>query len=111
MLVAPPESVLVNLLDIYCCEMYRDTSDIFLHVSSCPMCFTLLLKLGRGNGKDNRHYGGYLHPTIVPCLYQRCAGKGKVKNGNGKETRKNAFLSFFVPLNFDTPFSCLWPKS
>ena len=27
-----------------------------------------------------------------------------MKNGNGKETGKNAFLSFLVPLNFDTFF-------
>ena len=41
----------------------------------------------------------------------RCAWKGKVENGNGKEKGKNAFLSFPVPLSINTLFSPFWPKS
>ena len=42
---------------------------------------------------------------------QRCAWKGKAKNGNGKEMGKNVLLSFPVPPFFGNLFSRFWPKS
>ena len=38
------------------------------------------------------------------------AKKGKVKPGNRKDMGKNGFLSFAVPLSFDTFFCCFCPK-
>ena len=63
------QSVVVNLLVLYFGEMYREPTDRFLPVSSCLVCSILLLEMGRGDRKNDRHYGSCLHLATVFCLY------------------------------------------
>ena len=84
--------------------------DIQAYVRSCPVCQVMK--------SDNRKKAGLLQPIPIPSRKWEqittdlvtdlppCARKGG-KNGNGKETGKNAFLSFPVPTNFDQRKSVL----
>ena len=74
--------MLVNLLGLYYGGMYMEPTDKILPIFSCPICSILLLELGRGNGKDNRHRGSYLHPATVSCLSLHAAQLNKKSNGN-----------------------------
>ena len=81
--------------------MYRDPTDGFLPVSSCSICFAVLLELGRGNGKNGRHCGSYLHIATISCLYLNVAKLNEKSNGNwgvvkikmGKKSAMNKWIN------------------
>ena len=81
MLVAPPGSMLLHLLGLYYGGMYRESTEMFLPSASCPMCSTLLLGLGKGDGKNDRHCGSCLHLATVSCLYLNRAQLSKESSG------------------------------
>ena len=51
-------------------KLYKEPTAKFLPISSCSIYCLLLLELSRGNGKNNRHCGSYLHlaPVFRLCL-------------------------------------------
>ena len=74
----------MNLLVLYWGEMYRKPTDRFLLVSSCSIRSMLLLELGRGDRKNDRHYGSCLHPASIFYLYLNATQLNEKSSGKLK---------------------------
>ena len=72
----------MNLLGLYYGEMYKKPTNRFLSLSSCFVYSILLLELGRGNGKNDRHYGSCLHLATISCLYWNATQLNEKYKGN-----------------------------
>ena len=73
----------------------------FVVLSNSSAIFNITLEVNFDAGKNSAVAKYFIQLTLEMCVERNG------KKGNGKETGKNAFLSFPVPTNFDQRTSLL----